>query len=56
VTTVGQLADHACGIANSNTLSAGPVGPPQVVEERIRAYERAEIGCMMLRFTLMLEG
>ena len=40
----------------SNTLGAGLVGTPEVVAERIRAYERAGITCMMLRFTPMLEG
>ncbi len=40
----------------SNTLGAGLVGTPEVVAERILAYEKAGISIMMLRFTPMLEG
>lgn len=55
-----EMADAVENPANrdriSNTLGAGLVGTPQVVAERIRAYEQAGITCMMLRFTPMLEG
>ena len=40
----------------SNTLGAGLVGTPEVVAERMLAYEKAGITVMMLRFTPMLEG
>lgn len=40
----------------SNTLGAGLVGTPEVVAERMLAYEKAGISIMMVRFTPMLEG
>lgn len=55
-----SMADAVENPANrdriSNTLGAGLVGTPEVVAERIRAYEQAGITCMMLRFTPMQQG
>jgi FMNH2-dependent dimethyl sulfone monooxygenase len=64
---VAPTMAEACAIADavedpanrdriSSTLGAGLVGTPEVVAERIRAYEDAGITVMMLRFSPMLDG
>lgn len=43
-------------LSTAKALGACLVGTPQVIAERIRAYERAGIGLLMLHFHPMMEG
>jgi FMNH2-dependent dimethyl sulfone monooxygenase len=40
----------------SNALGAGLVGTPELIAERIRRYEEIGVGCLMLRFSPMIDG